>query len=294
MARTIAEAFEVFQRSYAPTIVAKEIASAKQQHLRNSLSSRLNIIEDFLIGSYVKQTQIRPTTDIDIFVVLDSSYWTDQNIQTPRKLFTLLLRNLRLTYPRTAIRKDGQAIKLNFRDMFTVDLVPAFKSPDDSYIIPDQKTQSWISCNPKEHIKFLTGINNKMRMSLKPLIKMIKCWNMRHEVKIKSFHLELLVASSMLNTADIERDKIIASYPFALLNFFHYAGHSIDEPIYDEVNERVDSYLDKGNLRRIAWRKLMYALQKAHEAWYFQKRSNQVRAIASWKQLFGSYFPGVG
>ncbi len=294
MARTIAEAFEAFQRSYAPTIVAKEITSAKQQHLRNSLSNRLNIIDDFLIGSYVKQTQIRPTTDIDIFVVLDSSYWTYQNIQTPRKLFILLSRNLRLTYPRTAIRRDGQAIKLDFRDRFTVDLVPAFKSSDNSYIIPDQKTQRWISCNPKEHINFLTDINNKMRMTLKPLIKMIKCWAMGHEVKIKSFHLELLVAYSMLNISDIERDKIVASYPFALLNFFHYAGHSIDEPIYDEVNERVDSYLDKGNLRLVLWRKLMHALQKAHQAWHFQKMNNPRRAIVHWKQLFGSYFPGVG
>jgi len=294
MARTISEAFDVFQRSYAPTVVAKEIASAKQQHLRNSLSNRINIVEDFLIGSYVKQTQIRPTTDIDIFIVLDSSYWIDQEIQTPRKLFLLLLRNLRHTYPRTAIRKDGQAIKINFRDMFTVDVVPAFKSSEDSYIIPNQKTQSWISCNPKSHIDFLTDINNKMRMTLKPLIKMIKCWGVRHEVKIKSFHLELLVASSMLNASDNQRDQIITSYPFALLNFFHYAGHSIDEPIYDEVNERVDSYLDKGNLRLVLWQKLMHALHKAHQAWHSQKLNNQRRAIVIWKQLFGSYFPGLG
>ena len=79
MAHTIAEAFEVFQRSYEPKGVAKEIASAKQQYLRNSLSNRLDIVEDFLIGSYAKQTQIRPATDIDIFVVLDSDYWIDQD-----------------------------------------------------------------------------------------------------------------------------------------------------------------------------------------------------------------------
>lgn len=294
MARTITETFELFQRSYAPTIVAREVASAKQQHLRNSLSNRLNIIEDFLIGSYVKQTQIRPTTDIDIFIVLDSSYWTYQDIQTPKKLISLLLRNLRRTYPRTAIRQDGQAIKLSFRDMFTVDLVPAFKSSDDSYIIPDLKTQSWISCNPKEHIKFLSDINNKMRMTLKPLIKMIKCWRRLHGVKIKSFHLELLVASSMLNTAGTERDKVITSYPFALLNFFHYAGHSIDEPRYDEVNCRIDSYLDKSNLRLILWQKLMHALQMAHKAWHFQKVNNPSRSIGLWKQLFGFHFPSVG
>ena len=294
MARTISEAFTEFQKLYAPTSISKEVASTKQQYLRNSLSNRLNITDDFLIGSYAKQTQIRPTTDIDIFIVLDSSYWINENIQLPRKLLILLFRNIKRTYPRTKIRNDGQAITLKYQDMFNVDVVPAFKSTENTYIIPNLKTQSWITCNPKSQMDFLTDINNKMRMTLKPLIKMVKCWNLRYKVNIKSFHLELLVASSVVNISDNEREQFISSYPFALLNFFHYACHSINDPMYDEVHERIDSYLDKGDLRRIVWKKLLYALQKAHEAWNFQKRNNQVRAIVSWKQLFGYYFPKVG
>ncbi|MBM3302712.1 MAG: hypothetical protein FJY85_22520, partial [Deltaproteobacteria bacterium] len=86
MARTVSEAFEEFMGRYEPTPLQKESASRHQQHLRESLTAKLVILEDFLTGSYVKDTQIRPPTDIDLFVVLHPQYYADCQHQPSRLL----------------------------------------------------------------------------------------------------------------------------------------------------------------------------------------------------------------
>jgi len=248
-------------------------------------------MDDFLIGSYIKNTQIRPRSDIDIFVVLDSHYYTEQGMDTPRKVFGLLLRNLRKTYPNSKIRSDGQAVTIEQSGRFKIDVIPAYLTSSNAYIIPNQRGQTWIPCNPKSHVKYLTDWNQTLNGRLKPLIKMVKVWSKLHEVSIKSFHLELLVTEAFKSLTTGALNEICSNYPRALTHIFQQGCILIDNPFYDEMNERVDEYLNNGNLRTITWNKLQTATEISTRALHLQQLDRDMFALGQWRRLFKSYFP---
>lgn len=291
---TVTEAFTEFQRRYAPTRMSEEIASGRQVKIRGALSQRLDITEDFLIGSYKKQTQIKPARDVDIFLVLDKSHWSEEVHKTPKRSLVLIFRNIRKTFPRTRMKADNQAVQVRFTDNYTFDLVPAFSLNQNGYIIPSVSSGGWVACNPKVNMKFLTETNQQMSNMLTPLVKMVKCWNRKHEVRFKSFHVELLVANSMLDLSDKTRGEFGRSYPEFILNFFHYACRKIYQPMYDEVNIRIDGYLDKKMMKSQVWNKLQKSLQLAHQAWRLEQLNRVPQAIRAWRGIFGAYFPEPG
>jgi hypothetical protein len=230
MIKTVPEAFQEFMGRYEPTAATKEAAATKQNYLRDSLAGHLDVIEDFLTGSYIKQTQIKPKTDIDVFLVLDPAYWQKQNLQKPREMLSFVFRQLRKTYPRSTMRLDGQAVTVAFQDGFKLDVVPAFKTKE-AYMIPSLKPPEWISCNPKVHIELLTKINQAQNQTLKPLIKMVKCWKVTKSAALRSFHIELMAARIFSNTSDAMRADLVSGYPRSLSFFFQQACHLIDEPM---------------------------------------------------------------
>lgn len=291
MALTVSQAFFEFQKTCEPRSISNDDVASKHLHLRNTLGNKINLIDDFLIGSYVKNTQIKPRTDIDIFVVLDSSYLTEKKIDTPRKIFVLLLRNLRKTYPSSNMRSDGQGITIQQSGGFKIDVIPAYTTESNTYIIPNQQGQTWTSCNPKIHIKYLTDWNEILSGKLKPLIKMVKCWSKVHEVPVKSFHIELLVVEAFKSLKPEAVQEICSSYPRAITHIFQQGCILIDNPFYDEVHERVDAYLDKGNLRTIIWKKLRVAAEYSTLAWHLQQMGREPAANNVWRRLFKHYFP---
>jgi predicted nucleotidyltransferase len=290
MALTVSQAFTEFQSKCEPRPISEDDVATKHTYLRQTLKNKVSITDDFLIGSYVKNTQIIPRSDIDIFIVLDNSYLVDQKLDTPRKVFRFLLKNLRQTYRLSILRSDGQAITIMQSRNFKIDVIPAYSINSNTYIIPNQHGQTWIQCNPRVHIEYLTNWNQSLGGKLKPLIKMVKCWSKIHQVPIKSFHLELLVVDAFKSISPEARAGLCSSYPRALTHIFQQGCLLIDEPFYDEVGERVDQYLEKGLLRQRVWVKLKEAAERSIIAWHFQKLGRNIRANKSWRILFGHYF----
>lgn len=293
MIKTVPEAFQEFMRRYEPTAATKEAAAAKQNYLRDSLAGHLEVMDDFLTGSYIKQTQIKPKTDIDLFLVLNPTYWHEKNLQKPRDVLSFVFHQLRKTYPRSIMRIDGQAVALIFQDGFKFDVVPAFKGNGDYFIIPSVKPPEWIPCNPKKHIDSLAKMNQAFSQTLKPLIKMAKCWKVAKLAALRSFHIELMAARIFSNLSDAMSDDLVSGYPRSLAFFFQQACHLIDEPMTDEVNRRIDEYLNVEDLREQTWVKLTYAAKVATEACHYQAIGKQRRACVLWRTVFGQSFPFV-
>lgn len=291
MALTVNQAFIEFQRKSEPRSIADGDVAAKHAYLRQVLNNKIDLVDDFLIGSYVKNTQIKPRTDIDVFFVLNSSYWTDDKLDTPRKVFMLLLRNLRTTYPASKIRSDGQAVTIQQSNGFKIDVIPAYSFNSNTYIIPNQHGQTWIQCNPLIHIGYLTDWNKQINGKLKPLIKMVKCWAKVNEVPIKSFHLELLVVEAFKMLTSNALNEVSSSLSRATTHIFQQGCTLIDKPFYDEVGERVDLYLDKGNLRTMIWKKFQIATEHSTRAWHLENKGKHMAANSSWRKLFKFYFP---
>lgn len=78
--KTVSDSFQEFMRRYEPTPWQKEIISRHHLYIRDILKGKLVIVEDFLTGSYIKQTQIKIPTDVDLFIDKgETRYKVDQN-----------------------------------------------------------------------------------------------------------------------------------------------------------------------------------------------------------------------
>ena len=118
---TVGQAFEVFKSALEITQPEQDAAKSSQERLRARLERRLTILEDFLSGSYKRDTKIRPLTDIDLFVVLDYSYFVDG----PAGVLRLVASNLRASYPYSQLRVQNRSVNLTLRQ-FGFDVVPGF------------------------------------------------------------------------------------------------------------------------------------------------------------------------
>jgi tRNA nucleotidyltransferase (CCA-adding enzyme) len=97
MAWTIAQGFQKLGENLEITDLQASTVSTRQQIVRSIVASELTVREDFLTGSYMRNTMISPLSraDVDIFVVLDSRYF-EANGQA--SLLDKVRRALRRTY----------------------------------------------------------------------------------------------------------------------------------------------------------------------------------------------------
>jgi|ERR1700730_1687083 len=115
--------------------LGRVIASLNRCYWEHS-SETLNAI---LVGSWAKQTRVRPFSDIDVMFVLPWNVYSRFEKRIGNKQSQLLqeLRtNLRVTYPRTDIRSDGQVVIVTV-DGVTIEVVPAFRFDDGRLMISD-------------------------------------------------------------------------------------------------------------------------------------------------------------
>jgi tRNA nucleotidyltransferase (CCA-adding enzyme) len=158
MATTIKQGFEQLKGNLEITDLQSETVSTRQQNVREAVEKELVVLDSFLTGSYRRNTMIAPLAeaDIDIFVVLDASYF-EQNGQAA--LLDKVKRVLKKTYPKTPdISRDGQAVTIAFSD-FQVDVVPSFYRQGGGFLIPDSVMSRWISTDPKKHVQIWSDAN---------------------------------------------------------------------------------------------------------------------------------------
>ena len=173
MPTTIPASFAQLKTNLEITGLQESTVSTRQQNVRDAVERRLTVESTFLTGSYSRSTMIAPlkSADIDIFVVLNSSYFSQY---TPSGLLDRFREVLRETYPLSPrISRNGQAVTITFTD-FIVDVVPAFNRRGGGYLIGDSSTGNWIETDPLVHNRLVTGENTVHNGDLVPLVKMIK------------------------------------------------------------------------------------------------------------------------
>lgn len=299
MAKTVSQAFQEFMQRYEPTSVQKEVASQHQSYLRQVLENKIDITDDFLTGSYIKQTQIKPPTDIDIFVVLDSKYRKSYGPLKASRFLKDFHQLLKPTYSSSKIKPDGQAVKIEFENGFKMDVVPAFQKERTGYLIPNENNNSWIRTKPREYNALLSDVNQALDGKLKPLIKMVKCWNNNCDSILRSFHIEVLALKIFCNL-NLKKCYPFESYTEGLKRFFNRARILIANPIYEPITkDRVDKYLNKiikvrgkSYLKRTFIKHLLNKhYLRIRKALIYQSRDYHKEAIEIWRELFNDYFP---
>ena len=100
MPTTIASGFSGLRTNLELTGLQKSTISTRQKNVRIAVENGFDVLDSFLAGSYSRSTIISPLSecDIDIFVVIESKYYTQYQ---PSALLDRLRAVLKNTYPST-------------------------------------------------------------------------------------------------------------------------------------------------------------------------------------------------
>lgn len=288
MATTILSAFEGLKENLEITDLQKSVVSTRQKSVREAVERRMTVRDSFLTGSYSRHTMIAPLSeaDIDVFVVLDPSYYETHGQAV---LLDKVKKLLRETYPKTPdISRNGQAVTIRFTD-FMADVVPAFYRQGGGYLIPNSITQTWISTDPKKHVEIFADANSEHDGNLVPLIKMVKAWNKTINNYFRSFHLEVLVLHAL------DRVKI-SDFPSGVRYFFDKARTLITQNNPDPAGYGGDvgSYINTQEKIQTAVSRFATAYDSAIRAEVNVAGDYTADAIKTWRKVFGDYLSPYG
>jgi hypothetical protein len=289
VATTVLQGFLQLKRNLEITSLQSATASSRQANVRAVVKASLDINKDFLTGSYQRSTMIAPlsTADVDIFMVLDSKYFSDYQ-RNPAGLLDRVRAILLRSYNNSAVSRNGQAVTIKFTD-FAVDTVPAFNRQGGGYLIPSSYTSTWISTNPTQHVAIWSTANTWNDGNLVPLIKMLKQWNKVNGDLMTSFHLECLILQVLTNIK-------ISSYSSAARYFFDHARGTINYQCLDPAGfgGDVSQYLDTQSKRDAVISRMQRAYDNAIQAEQYEAVGQISHAFDRWRQTFGDWFPVYG
>lgn len=288
MARTIIQSFTEFKSNLEISGLQESKVSTRQKEVRAVLDSELTVVNSFLSGSYKRSTMIAPLNqaDIDIFAVLHPEYYYRYD---QAGLLDMVKRVLRKEYPRTpAISRNGQAVTITFSD-FIVDVVPSFNRQGGGYLIPNSVTKSWIETDPSKHVSLFATANASNNHKLKPLIKMLKCWNRNISFGFRNFHLEVLAYY-------IFQYRTIDQYSSAIKLFFDNAREDVASQNPDPVgfSDDVGAYINTQTKIAQAVSNMTTAYNRSFKAEYFAQAGKIEEAVNEWRKIFGNKFPAFG
>jgi hypothetical protein len=201
-------------RSVEPSQEEKEGAQRSHRYLRDILvAGQMGSIirDDFLSGSYRRATAIRPLDDVDVIFVVEPGHWKTSSagiLPDPSAVLQTFKRELERQYPETELQVQRRSIRLQMWHL-NVDVVPAVSADgrgSERLRIPDADNDMWIRSAPKLHSALATEINQRQGELFKPLVKLLKTWNLGapEELRFKSFCVETiatrLFASARLNS----------------------------------------------------------------------------------------------
>jgi hypothetical protein len=281
------DAFAKCKTTLEITTTEQNFASSKHADIRGVVRSSWQLDDDFLTGSYRRNTKTKKLKDVDIFVVIDpNGPQAGLRDQHPSVVLAELRKVLEGKYGNIVV--DGFACTIRFGDeddVASFDVVPAFKRKGGGWEIPDADRSSWISTNPKVHHEQSTKMNNRCEERFVPFVKMIKGIN-RHfgEPIDPSFLLEVM-AHGVVSTP-------FGRYQDEIAWFLASASEQVvdDWPDPAKIGPVVNGTMSQAN-RRIAAQKLNDWQRIAEKAVRLEDDQQDRAAVEEWRKLFGSRMP---
>lgn len=212
-------------RCVEPSAEEKEGAQRSHRYLREILltGKMESIIQHhFLSGSYPRATAIRPLDDVDVIFVVDPDHWktpSSSGLPVPSAVLQTFERALARRYRETQLRVQRRSIRLQMQHL-NVDVVPAIsmdRGGSERLLIPDAEKDTWIRSAPKLHGALATELNQRHGELFKPLVKLLKTWNLGapEELRFKSFCIETIAARLFASTK-------LRSFQIGLAKFFDF------------------------------------------------------------------------
>ena len=252
---TTEEFFKELSSKLELTKTESDKISQKHNKLRDKLREKLPVEDDFLTGSYARNTMIRPRDDkkfdVDFFMAFSQKDYGETELPDLLGMVKNTLEQIKNDDADIVeIQDQKRSVGVIYKDNFQIDVVPAIQiEKDKRYKIFDKSTLQAVESNPKLHGSNLTSANETSESGgikrLVPLVKLLKFWKREKCDYVKSFHLEMLAV-------DILGDEEISSYSQGLAKFFTNAEQNLQSAgMKDPANEDniIDEYLDEDDTR---------------------------------------------
>lgn len=286
MARAVLTAFDELLTRLALTDNQRQVASTRQNRLRDFLRQRFELVDDpWLTGSYSRQTIVRQDRDIDVMASFSvSRYWSSYEHNSVG--FVQLVRDaLNREYGSSDVSRSGAAVVMRM-EVFNVDVVPVFARQGDGFLLSNGVSR-WKATNPPFHFKLMEDHNTR-DPRLKPLVKLMKFWNICNDALLESFHLEMMI-ERMWQSGTID------SYPDGVKETLRvlpvWLRESFSDPWAD--GGLIDGYLTpQARAKAIQFAEADAAASARAET--LRRQGDDEAAFDSWQTIFRFEFPAYG
>jgi hypothetical protein len=279
----IDDAFASLKHNLEITQTEQDTAVRRHTIIRDYLNARWDLEDDFLTGSYRRDTKTKRLKDIDIFIVIDKAgSQGGYRSRPPADVLQALEDLLRDRWPDA--RRDGMAIVVHYGkddDVMSIDVVPAFDRKGGGYFIPAPRAGEWIATNPKRHHELSIDKNAECDGKFVPFVKMIKGINRElGEPVSPSFLLEVIAHSLVKAPFGRYQDEIAL--------FLATAAEQIDQEWPDPagLGGNVNTVMTHG--QKLAAAVALHCAQEiAEQAIDLEDAGQERAAYDEWKKLFG-------
>lgn len=188
-----------------------------------------DISEIIIFGSYMRDTilprQYDPYSDIDVLIVFNQK----KKERTSETYRDQIRKFAKKKYFATPVVKDHPSVVLEMSGI-KFDLVPCRIDKGiffDDYQIP-AKDGSWMNTEPIKFTQELTKVNNRYNSIVKPIIRLMKCWNAFNDHPYSSFELEGLIADMNFNNDSYQTGFLYAVKNLPTYNLAEYSKRKVE------------------------------------------------------------------
>lgn len=281
------DAFDKCKTTLEITKTEEKFAVSKHENIRDLVRDNWQLEEDFLTGSYRRETKTKKLKDVDIFVVIDpKGPQAGLREKHPSAVLEELRRLLATKY--SNVVADGFACTVKFGEQDEVasfDVVAAFKRKGGGWEIPDADRSDWISTNPKIHHEQSTKKNGQCDQKFVPFVKMIKGINRNFDEPINPPFLLEVMAQALVSAP-------FGRYQDEITWFLASAAERIveDWPDPAKIGPTVNGTMTVSE-RRAAAKTLTSWQRIAEKAIRLEDAGQEQAAFDEWKKLFGWRMP---
>ncbi len=225
---------------------------------------------------------IRPPEDIDVMAEFIDKDRVFEKYRYKSGDFLQRLRSALDAKTQIAlIGARGQAVRLFYTTGPYVDIAPVFKWSTNGYALP-AGDGTWITTDPEVQAAWLAERKRTLGGCLGTLIRLTKRWNACHSRHLRSYHLEVVVAT-MFNSVG-------SNYRRGLQVFFEEGANWLGVSDPAGHSGRLDDYLTS-TAREVLVDRLASANNRAKYALAAEASGDHVEAKRLWAIELGSEFP---
>ncbi len=277
-------AFKKLKSNLEITKTESRQAQTRHQLVRDHIRGSWQLVEDFLTGSYKRDTKTKKLKDVDIFVVLDPEGSEAGLADGTGTAAVLALRDL-LATRWTDLDADDNVVTINYgdEDVASYEVAPAFPRNGGGYLMP--AGPGWMATDPREQEALVTAKNKECDEKFVPFVKMVKGINREAgDLIAPAFLLEVMALDLVVEPFGRYQDEI----RFYLASVADQITDDWCDPV--GLGPDVNAGIGAGSRRELA-RVARGWLAVAEEALLLEEEGKERAAVDEWRQLFGWRMP---